>query len=171
MSIRTTTKRSKRTRGAVTRQAIVLKAFDIADREGLDAASVRRLASEFSVTPMALYHHFHDKSDLWTAMADRFWAEVGVPDTSADWARDLRWLLLSFIAAKRRHPCAAALLQKQTFSPEVVRITESAFDSLVRAGFAPPNAIGIIQQLSALFADSASKPFAPDDQVLEPYQK
>lgn len=142
----------------MSRQAIVLKALDIADREGLEAASVRRLAAEFGVTPMALYHHFHDKADLWAAMADRFWAEVGVPEQSGDWSRDLRWLLLAFIGAKRRHPCASALLQKRTFSPAMIQIRESALESLRRAGFDPGEGVRIIQQLTALFVEPANQP-------------
>lgn len=148
----------KRPRGAISRAAIVVKAFDIADRGGLEAASVRRLAAEFGVTPMALYHHFHDKADLWAAMADRFWAEVGAPDRSGDWSHDLRWLLLSFIGAKRRHPCASALLQKRTFSPAMIQIRESALEALKRAGFDPTDGIRIIQQLTALFVEPANQP-------------
>lgn len=168
--MRTLRKQVKRPRGAVNRQAIVLRALDIADREGLDAASIRRLAAEFGVTPMALYHHFHDRADLWTAMADRFWAEVSVPEESGDWSHDLRWLLLSFIAARRRHPCASELLQKRAFSPEVLRISEAALDTLGRAGFKPGEAVRIIQQLAALFAEPGQKSL-PIDESLESYPR
>ena len=157
----------KRPRGVISRQAVVLKAFDIADREGLEAASIRRLAAEFSVTPMALYHHFHDKADVWAAMADRFWAEVGVPDQSGDWSRDLRWLLLSFIGAKRRHPCASALLQKRTFSPAMIQIRESAVDALRRAGFDPGEGVRILQQLAALLVEPGKTPLRTEV-ALEP---
>ena len=47
----------------LTRAAIVGRALKIGETEGLDAVSLRRLASEFRVTPMALYRHVRDKQD------------------------------------------------------------------------------------------------------------
>src|ERR1700674_5471200 len=48
----------------LTRSAIVRRALKIGETEGLEAVSLRRLASEFRVTPMALYRNVRDKQDL-----------------------------------------------------------------------------------------------------------
>ena len=56
------------TRRGLTRPAIVERALAIGDAEGLDAVSLRRLATELGVTPMALYRHVKDKQDLINAM-------------------------------------------------------------------------------------------------------
>src|SRR3982074_536337 len=58
------------THRGLTRDAIVRRALKIGEAEGLDAVSLRRLASEFGVTPMALYRHVRDKQDLINAMAE-----------------------------------------------------------------------------------------------------
>src|ERR1700694_465397 len=54
----------------LTRAAIVTRALKIGETEGLDAVSLRRLASEFGVTPMALYRHVRDKQDLINTMGE-----------------------------------------------------------------------------------------------------
>ena len=47
-------------RGRLSREAIVSCAIALADAEGLAAVTIRRLASEQGVTPMAMYWHFND---------------------------------------------------------------------------------------------------------------
>src|ERR1700680_2328713 len=54
----------------LTRADIVRRALKIGETEGLEAVSLRRLASELGVTPMALYRHVRDKQDLINAMAE-----------------------------------------------------------------------------------------------------
>ena len=55
------------------RDTVMDAAMAIADAEGLDAVTIRRIATGLSVTPMALYWHFKDKDALLAAMADRMW--------------------------------------------------------------------------------------------------
>src|SRR6266852_598057 len=57
-------------RRGLSRQAIVQRAIGIGNAEGLDAVSLRRLAADFGVTPMALYRHVKDKQDLVNAMTE-----------------------------------------------------------------------------------------------------
>ncbi len=67
-----------RTRGSdttLTRERIVAAGTAVADREGLDALSMRRVAVELDVATMSLYRHVRDKGDLVTAMIDAAFAE------------------------------------------------------------------------------------------------
>ena len=67
-----------RTRGSdttLTRERIVAAGTVVADREGLDALSMRRVAVELDVATMSLYRHVRDKGDLVTAMIDAAFAE------------------------------------------------------------------------------------------------
>jgi TetR/AcrR family tetracycline transcriptional repressor len=64
------------TRSKLDRDAVVDTALRVADGEGLEAVTIRRLAQELSVTPMALYWHFKDKEGLLAAVADRMWDET-----------------------------------------------------------------------------------------------
>jgi AcrR family transcriptional regulator len=76
-----------RTRQKLDREAVVDAALRIADAEGLEVVTIRRLAHELSVTPMALYWHFKDKDRLLAAVADRLWEETA---TGLDRALDGR---------------------------------------------------------------------------------
>lgn len=51
-------------------------ALRIVQKEGREAVSMRRLARELGVTPMALYHHVPDKPALMSALVDRVWATI-----------------------------------------------------------------------------------------------
>ena len=67
----------------LSRDAILDLALAVADAEGIDAVSVRRLARELGVTPMALYWHFDDKSALLHALGDRLLGELDLTWTKA----------------------------------------------------------------------------------------
>ncbi|MGH7912865.1 MAG: TetR/AcrR family transcriptional regulator, partial [Candidatus Dormibacteraceae bacterium] len=65
---------------ALTRERIVRAGIGIADKEGLEAVSMRRVASELGAGPMALYRHIADKEDLVLRMLDRVYADVRLPE-------------------------------------------------------------------------------------------
>jgi AcrR family transcriptional regulator len=87
--------------GAVSPEAIAQRALDIGDAEGLDAITLRRLASELGVTPMALYRHVHDKQDrvnaMYEAIVDGFDLKAGVR-ASMQSTNQLRRSLMNVIA-------------------------------------------------------------------------
>lgn len=58
-------------RVTLTPQTVVEGALALADAEGLEAVTIRRLAKELGVTPMALYWHFSSKGELLEGMAAR----------------------------------------------------------------------------------------------------
>src|SRR5512135_623562 len=68
-------------RARLSKQAVVQRALALADAEGLDALTIRRLATELGVTPMALYWHFRNKEELLAGLADQVWGEL---DTDVD---------------------------------------------------------------------------------------
>ena len=57
-------------RAGLTREVVVARAIEIGTAEGLEAVSLRRIAHELGVTPMALYRHVRDKQDLINAMTE-----------------------------------------------------------------------------------------------------
>src|SRR4051794_9673344 len=61
-------------------------ALAIVKQEGRDAVSMRRLANELGVTPMAIYHHIPDKPALMSAMVDRVWDMTYDADAPVDWS-------------------------------------------------------------------------------------
>src|ERR1700748_2831143 len=83
---------AERTR--LTRAVVVDRALQLADADGLEALTIRKLATDLRVTPMALYWHFRSKDELLEGLAERIWSEIDVNvDRAAPWPDQLRWLL------------------------------------------------------------------------------
>src|ERR1700728_411893 len=120
-------------RARLTKSAVVDQALKLADSVGLEALTIRRLATELGVTPMALYWHFRNKEELLTGLADSIWAEIDTRlDLAADWSDQLRGLLESLVGVLRIHPCASELLivgEKRT-SAAAMAATEVALEVL-----------------------------------------
>jgi len=121
---------------------VVEAALALAEAEGLEAVSIRRLAKELGVTPMALYCHFGSKDELLDGMAARIFEDVDLSvDASAAWQEQLRALLGSMLGLLRAHPSTAILLSTRTTSSEgSLRATEVVLDILRRGGFSPAEA-------------------------------
>jgi AcrR family transcriptional regulator len=130
------------------RDKIVSRALEIADAEGLDAVTFRRLAADFGVTPMALYRHVTDRKDLLTAMADLVMAQVELPnEAQEDWAQALREVSCSALVVYSRHPAARALSSASRRSVRSLALTESLIGLLTSAGFTAREGLVIIQRL------------------------
>jgi TetR/AcrR family transcriptional regulator, tetracycline repressor protein len=132
-------------RVTLTPQTVVKGALALAEAEGLGALTIRRLAKELGVTPMALYWHFGSKGELLDGMAARIFEEVDLSvDASATWQEQLRALLGSMLGVLRAHPSTAILLSTRTASSEgSLRATEVVLDVLRRGGFSPAEATQI----------------------------
>jgi TetR/AcrR family transcriptional regulator, tetracycline repressor protein len=129
-------------RARLTRRTVVDRAMQLADAAGLDALTIRKLAQELGVTPMALYWHFRSKDELLDGLAERVWSEIDVDvDAGAPWPDQLRGLLESLLQVLRAHPAAPALLlHKETQNEYFLRATETTLEVLRNAGFDPPYA-------------------------------
>lgn len=87
------------------REAIVDAALLLADREGFEAVSMRRVAAELGVGTMSLYHHVTDKDELVYEMADAIGAEMVIPgEVPADWREALRQIAVRTRDTFTRHP-------------------------------------------------------------------
>ena len=136
--------------GPLSRDTILDRALALADAEGLGAVSVRRLARELEVTPMALYWHFDSKEALLHALADRLLGALDLRvDNRKSWRKQLRAFVISFTAVLRAHPSAAALIGSlpTAASENALRATETALEILRRAGFSPKEAAHITTQI------------------------
>ncbi len=100
------------TRPRLTRDSVLQRALERADTAGIDALSMRSLASELGVVPMALYKHVGNKEELVDGMVDLVWAEVE-PPTGATWREAMRARAVSLRAALRRHPWAVGLMESR----------------------------------------------------------
>ena len=131
----------------LTPRTVVEGALALTNAEGLEAVTIRRLAKELGVTPMALYWHFRSKDELLDGVSARILEEVDLSvDASATWQEQLRTLLGSMVGVLRAHPSTATLLSTRTASTEgSLRATEVALDILGRGGFSPTEATQIVR--------------------------
>jgi AcrR family transcriptional regulator len=140
----------------LTRRAIVDRALELGDAEGLEAVTLRRLATELGVTPMSLYRHVKDKQDLVNAMyesiVDGFDLKTDIRP-GMQWTTQLRRALMNIIALHDR-PVALplAIAYSGSGSPAIWRMYESGLDILSRAGFTRREAVEVNRMLSILVA-------------------
>jgi TetR/AcrR family transcriptional regulator, tetracycline repressor protein len=139
------TKTGEAERMKLSRAAVVARALELADSDGLDALTIRRLATELGVTPMALYWHFRSKEELIGGLADRVWGEIRTDvDESSPWSDQLRMMLESLIDVLRAHSSASSLLiSSEKLGPSHWAATEKTLSILRDAGFDPRHATEI----------------------------
>ncbi|GAA4912786.1 TetR/AcrR family transcriptional regulator [Streptomonospora salina] len=115
-----------------SRAQITEAAVRIADAEGLEAATMRRIADEVGAGTMSLYRHVPGRGDLVELMADRVRGEIdveGVP--SGDWRADLTRYAYGVRAMWRRHPWIATVHQVVPgFGPNQLRLIERVMGTL-----------------------------------------
>ena len=141
----------------LTRAAIVRRALNIGQTEGLDAVSLRRLASEFGVTPMALYRHVRDKQDLINAMAELVMEGLDLTvgfRPSMSWTDQVRRAMVNFRDQMDERPLALQL--QIAYSGDNLsafwRPVEDVLGVLLSAGFKPREAAKLIRIASNLLA-------------------
>lgn len=107
-------------RPRLNRARVVASAVELADQQGIEALSMRNLAQELGVVPMALYKHVTHKDELLDRMVEVVFDEVELP-TGVDWKTALRARALSMRGALLRHPWAIAQMESRTAGPANLR--------------------------------------------------
>lgn len=126
----------------LSRKTVVDAAVIMVDRDGPDAVSMRALAAELGVTPMALYNHVADKRDLLAAVAERILAETTFEHDHGDWRERIEACFRSLRAMCLRHPGAARLMQIEGVAPPAALAPmEVTLDALKGAGLGPADAL------------------------------
>jgi TetR/AcrR family transcriptional regulator, tetracycline repressor protein len=162
-------------RARLSKHAVVDRALKLADADGLDTLTIRKLAQDLGVTPMALYWHFRSKEELLLALADRVWSEIDIDvDPALPWSRQLRGLLESLVQALRAHPCASQLLlETEKQSEPFQRATEVTLDVLRRGGgFDPLHASAVARNmlwagLMLVMSEPGAKPGVSQEELAE----
>lgn len=128
-------------RPPLTRAWIVRTALRLVDEHGLPALTMRALATELQVSPMALYNHVRDKDELVDLMLDLMLGEVDLSTITGDWTTQLRALGCSIHQVLTAHPgLARAYNTKVRIGPHSVQIMERGLGLLLQAGFCPLDA-------------------------------
>ncbi len=127
---------NQKKRRVLTAEQIVSTALALADQEGIDSLSMRKLAGSLGVTAMSIYNHVAGKDALIDLMLNKVVAEIESPIIGADWEEMLRRRAHSMCQALRRHRWAPTLLiSKITLGDEILRDINATVGCLVTAGF------------------------------------
>ena len=123
-------------RTPLTRQRVLRAAVALADRGGVGALSMRKLAQELGVEAMSLYHHVANKDDILDGIVDVVFGEIELPTGEAGWEAAMRRRSVSAREALRRHPWATGLMEsRRTPGPANIRHHDAVLGVLRNAGF------------------------------------
>ncbi|WP_306233752.1 TetR/AcrR family transcriptional regulator [Agrococcus beijingensis] len=120
----------------LSKRRVVAEAIRLADDEGADGLSMRRLASELGAGAMSLYHYVAGKEELLDAMVDVVFDEIELPPEGTDWQSAMRRRAASARQVLARHPWAIGLMESRTSAgPANLRHHEAVTACLRKAGF------------------------------------
>ena len=120
----------------LSKQRVVAEAVRLADREGVEGLSMRRLAGALGAGAMSLYHYVASKDELLDAMIDIVFEEIEPPPVDSDWRSAMRREGLSTQQVLARHPWAISLMESRTTpGPANLRHREAVTACLRNAGF------------------------------------
>lgn len=140
----------------LTTELVVSRAMEVADAEGIQALTIRRLSVALGMTPMAVYRHVRDKSHLLDLMADRLMSDLdqGTRPTAGAgaerWEERLRRLLNNYQTVLAAHPATPQLVTRPFVSTAGLRVSESLLEILESAGFSPNEAVELLQAIIPL---------------------
>ncbi|GIF04335.1 TetR/AcrR family transcriptional regulator [Actinoplanes siamensis] len=158
-------------RAPLNRDRVLRAAVELADRTGIDTLSMRNLAQELGVVPMALYKHVANKDELLDGMLDAVIASIGSAPGAPDggWRSAVRSRILGARQALLRHPWAWRLLDSRADpTPAMLGYLDSVIGLFLAGGFTPDQTHHIVHALGTrllgytqdLFDDS--RPAAPE---------
>jgi AcrR family transcriptional regulator len=123
------------TRTPLSTARVLQAAVRLADEAGLETFSMRGLAQELGVVPMALYKHVANKDDLLDGMVDIVFGEIELPSAEGEWRSAMRGRALSTREALKRHSWAIGMMESRHPGPANLRNHDAVMGCLRTAGF------------------------------------
>lgn len=131
-----TEKSTKTPRPPLSRDLVLRAGIDLADREGLDAVTMRRLGTELGYEAMSLYKHVANKEEILLGMVEEVIGEIEIPLEGSDWREAMRRRAMSARAVLARHPWAIGLMEAgPRTGPVTLRYLNAILGNLRAAGF------------------------------------
>lgn len=125
-------------RDPLSRAKVLRAAIELADEQGLEALTMRRLSESLGVVPMALYKHVDDKEDLVDGMVDALIEDFPATPPTHDWAAAVATVVTGARAVVAAHPWARRALETRTErTPTVLGYMERISQCFLGAGFTP----------------------------------
>lgn len=136
-------------RTRLSRDRVLAAAVALADREGAQALTVRRLAEDLSVHPTSLYNHLPNKGAILDGVVELLFEEVEVPPRDGSWQDWVRALAGSLRALARAHPGSFMVLTRRPAQTRAAYdLSEIGFEAFVRGGFPAVQALQVVGGVS-----------------------
>jgi AcrR family transcriptional regulator len=118
----------------LSKERVLGAAVALADAQGVEGLSMRKLAQELGVVPMALYKHVANKDELLDAMVDVVVGEIDPPAGGTDWKTAMRRRVLSARGALLRHPWTSRVMESRASPTPAVLAYMDSMIGMFRAG-------------------------------------
>jgi TetR/AcrR family tetracycline transcriptional repressor len=159
-------RKSRPPAAALSPEAIIALAIERADASGIEQLSMRKLAADLAVTPMALYWHFANRDALLDAMAEQVLAQVVWDDNpGAPWQERLRAALTATLGMFQQHPWLGPLARRRIVpAPNFLHALEVLLDTVRTAGYGRQAAVYVVDFAIDSLATIAAEPTSPPKQ-------
>ena len=148
-------------RTPLSRSRIVRAALRVVDDEGLGALTMRRLAAELDVAPMALYHHFPNKEALYDGIVEAVMGAIDVTAdvSSASFDARLKYAARAYREVLAAHPNALpVVLDRPPRTPTSRRPVETMMRILVDGGLTPAYAFAGVNTIAGFVQSTVRVP-------------
>jgi AcrR family transcriptional regulator len=137
---------------------IVRTAIELADANGLQAVSVRRITEHLGFTTMSLYRHVPGKEELMDLMRDAAIGEEARPDQQpGHWRKALEAWARRGWSLQKRHPWLAAMSgTRRVPGPKAVARYEAALQVMAGSGLEPAEVVAVVELIGG-FVESAAR--------------
>lgn len=133
--------------GRLTREKISDAALSIADAEGFEAVSMRRIAARLGASTMSLYYYVRTKADLLAVMDDALMGEILVPEGQLPrgWREAISLIARRTRDVFARHPWALFSMQGAPPGPNAMRHFEQSLEALEDAPMSSEGKLALLQ--------------------------
>lgn len=122
----------------LSRERVLRAAIHLADRDGLESLTMRKLARELGVEAMTLYYYVAKKDDILDGIVDLVASQIELPSGGADWKAAARQRAISAHDVLVRHPWASSLwVSSAAIGPGRMRYMDAGLRGFREAGFSP----------------------------------
>jgi AcrR family transcriptional regulator len=133
----------------LTRDRILATAIAMADRDGFEAVTLRRIAAELGVHVTSLYNHVPTRDAVTDGIVERLIAEAKLPSTPVSWEEWVRSFFAAIGTIAVTHPGAFTALQRRPVQgPDASATFEVALAAFAKAGFSPEDAYYAVKATS-----------------------
>ncbi len=165
-------KPDREARAPLSVERVIDTAMQLSDESGIEKLTIRRLADELDVTPMAIYRYTASKDEIVDGMVEAVFTEIELPALEGDWRAAMRQRCVSMHEVLLRHPWAPPLMESRPApGPALLHHHDVVLGYLRQGGVPLPwaaHAYAILDSYVFGFAmQEANLPFGGDEQIGE----